>query len=252
MKKFFLTTGLLLVIIASFSFMALKLSAAQADSFFNRHLREGFAKHPLARSVFGLQFDGDAKYDYLGNRSHKVVIEVDSMEGLSFDFEVLERFRQKTSEITGKPAVIVVSDDLIPLALSSDDREISVIVKKHKDYKAAKRQAVVHLLLLNQYRQRPTLLGSTHNSESLVLFQSVLDEYALIKPSFKNIFAYTTLLHEFGHQLGLDHNDSAGCLMAEQAEEPVDWLGRTSDIADDFCGYELALIESIKNSFKNK
>jgi predicted Zn-dependent protease len=50
------------------------------------------------------------------------------------------------------------------------------------------------------------------------------------------------LLHEFGHQLGLDHNSTQGCLMNAQTE--FSDRGKLLEEIDDFCDHE-------KNQIKN-
>jgi hypothetical protein len=55
------------------------------------------------------------------------------------------------------------------------------------------------------------------------------------------------MLHEFGHQLGLEHNDQADCIMNERIEKPSgagEFFGQFNQTG--FCDLELEQIGQIK------
>jgi len=239
MKKFLTILFLLLVIIISFGFVFLRLEAQGGNNnYFNTHWRTVFARHELMRAMLGLHFDGDARADYLGKSYGNIVVEVDSMENSGLDNDSLDQLSQKISKATGKIVTLDVSDQDIPYQASVTEQDIGKLVKQYRNHKKDEFGASFYVLILSQEEGSPKLLGLTHEEYGAVLFSDAIKNFSSNRLLITKAYEVSTLLHEFGHQLGLSHNQEKDCLMTEHAEQDHTAKDDTTEIVSDFCEME--------------
>lgn len=246
MKKFFIISLLLILIVVSFGYSFLKISANGDEySYFNTNLRKDFSKNLFLRNLFGLHLDGDGKSDYLGNKYKKIVVAVFAMDKYGADKDSLDQFTQKVEKITGKPTSYEFIKTDIPFLNYS---EISALREylAEKRYKNKKDEAVISLMVVSQLKDSENQIGSTLGENGIILFQGTLDKYMVNENDDVASNTSAVLLHEFGHQLGLGHNDNFGCLMNESTEF-VEGDG-SSNIIVDFCDLERNEIKDIANN----
>jgi len=254
MKKFFITLFLLLVIFASAFFIFLKLSANGSQyNYFNQNWRYRLGEYALARKILGLHNDGDARLEYLGKKYAKIVVEVDQMAGASRYFTLIDDVQKslaaKIRAATGKPAVFKFSDSAIPYRESLSAADLEAIKKDYQNYQAAGDEAKLYLLLVFADQENSNRLGVTLEEDGIVLFQKTFGrsfKEADARPDIFPDFLAGTFLHEFGHQLGLDHNAYPFCLM-NSYEEFSNQI-RPGQVITDFCPAEKELLQKTKNS----
>ncbi len=247
MRKAVTIIFLLLVIVAAFSFVAIKLLASGADTnTFNTKYRPKLAMYPLLRNMFRFHYDGDARTDYLGGRYKKIMIEVDEMEGLEISDSALVLLSNKISENTGKEVVFVRSDK-IPYSKTVSLRDIDELTNKYRNYVYAKDTAKVYLLYLSQLSgELSSDIGATHEEYGITLFDSPLRELTSRNYGLFDRYVASTALHEFGHQIGLPHNENPGCLMNTGVDEGDVVREGAEDVIVDFCDYEKQLIATLR------
>lgn len=245
MKKFFVIVVLLLIIVFSFGFAWLKSQAQGAENnYFNSRLREKFARIPLWRTVLGLHYDGDAKADYLGHRYRKILIEVDVMDKTEVNLAALDLLVEKIAASTGKPTTYLVSDQSIPYKETLNSQQIGDLVTRYRNHQSQGDTAAVYLLYGSRDEHSPSLLGSTYREDGIILFEDSLQQFTAENPKILADYEESTALHEFGHQLGLPHNNVPFCLMNERADEILAITERPGDAIVDFCKFEKDLIQS--------
>lgn len=250
MKKFFAILVLLVLIITSFGFVVLKTLAQGAETnIFNRKFRSSFARSPIFRDLLGLHFDGDAKSDYLGQKYTKIRVEVDAMQGVAIDIEALSILTEKMKSATGKEVDYVISDEQIPYAESVDAQQIGQIAAKYRSFKSHGDTASLYLLYLSSDDKEAQLLGKTYQEDGVVLYLGGLKQFISANPETLKYYEESTALHEFGHQLGLGHDEQEGCLMTARAETTHVARQDPMEVITDFCDYEKRQIDIIKNSF---
>lgn len=243
MKRFLIGLVLIIFISAMLVFIMGRLLAQGSDTnIFNAHYRATVARYPFARSIFALHETGDAKSDYLGPRYPNIQIEVDSMAGFSPQPEVLYQLAELIKGVTGKPVTINFSNEDIPARPLSATTDIDQVINAYRNNHSGGNTAVVYLLVLNVPPGDPTLLGMTHHEDEIILFTKALQDFTADSPSTFANYELSTALHEFGHLLGLPHNEQAGCLMNAQAETDHVPRFNAADVVTDFCGYEKQLI----------
>ena len=239
MRRILIVVLLLAVIAASVGFIILKTQSLSDDqNFFNRNFRSKFAANEFWRAIFGLQSSGDARADYLGSRYKKVLIEVDIMQGLSAQISGLDALKDKIQKITGKPTDYIISDRAVRYYRDLDTELIDDLVDQYQIRETSGDTALIYLLYASRSQEDAGFLGLTHREYGIVLFEETLKEFSREDPGILANYEVSTALHEFGHQLGLDHNDRPGCLMNEEVEIGRFWE-RPEDVILDFCEFEL-------------
>ena len=249
MKKVVLIFFLLIIITISSGYSFLKISAnGGEDSYFNANLREDFAKIPLARKALGLHYDGDAKGDYLGNNYEEVEIAVSLMENNYINDKIFIGLSEKIENITGKKTNYrhIKIDDF------EENSTLEGLREKLRKMRYSSNKAVVYLFVVNGLENEKEQIGSTLMEDGLVYFQNttMLNANKEDSESFDEDFikySISTLLHEFGHQIGLDHNEEKGCLMNPKTEFTN---MRNRKVIDDFCDSEKEKILKIKSLYQ--
>lgn len=251
MKRKFIITGLLVLIIASFSFVGLKLAASGPDdNYFNRNLRTKLAQSPGWRSILDLHYDGDAAADYLGTRYGSIFMEVKAEAGLALGAGVLHRLSKEIETLTGKPVDYEVSATYITDA-DANTKTPQELAEIYRTGKAQGAAASLFLLLLAASPDDPDLLGLTLREDGIVLYLRALSDFTERALWVLPDYQFSTFLHEFGHQLGLGHNELPGCLMNEHAERKGGYLELSGDVITDFCPEEYKQIAKIKAQVNN-
>jgi predicted Zn-dependent protease len=94
-------------------------------------------------------------------------------------------------------------------------------------------------------------VGKTYKEFGIVLSHTRLKEVALDKGAAFSQYVESTLLHEFGHHLGLGHNTLSDCVMNEKIEKP-DLIQEFTEFYTpmEFCDYELDQLQTIKATLK--
>ncbi len=249
MIRFLFSIILLAVIVSSFAFVTLKLLANGPEgNFFNEKYRAIFAEQPTVRKILGLHFDGDAKADYLGNRYNKIVIEVDEMVDLDIPSEALDIVETKIEDLTGKD-VIIVRSGKIAFTESVNPDNIKSLTDINRNYIYTKDTAKLYVMYLSRLEGvNDSNIGSTNEEYGIIVYDSVIQDLTSGNPAVLSQYIASTILHEFGHQLGLPHNNEKNCLMNDKVEEGDVLRENSGDVIVDFCKYEKDLINQLKSA----
>jgi predicted Zn-dependent protease len=250
-------TVLLFVFIALiFSYLIIRYfgNAEQKDNWFNNNFREKFVRYPVARDFFNLHWDGDARSDYLlSDEFTGLRIEIDHHDECVISQDVLDKFVSEVEQVIQKPGgVTITRSNEVPLAKDSYNREeIRAIASLYQNYSAKGDEAVLYVLCLNTYDEQPSNIGLTVHEDGIVIFSNAIKKITSNNPATFDSYLISTILHEFGHQLGLDHINSAHCIMAPYVESPGNAAGALQLVPTRYCSEELKAIEEIKDSLYN-
>ncbi|MDP4001209.1 MAG: hypothetical protein Q8P83_03135 [bacterium] len=240
MKNIIVGLILIIIIILSLGFVTLKsLAQGSEDNFFNQEFRSQASKSALVRKILGLHYDGDASHDYLGDTKTKIIIEIDLMEGIDVPVVALDQLKQKIQEVTKKETIYLISDRNIPYKAALTDDDVNLLEESYRDFNASDDTAFLYALIVTRFNDETTI-GSTHKEFGLVLYQDALGDVISPSDGAFGLYQSSTLLHEFGHQLGLNHNQISGCLMNEAVE--IGYRVLDSQVVNDFCEIEKKLI----------
>lgn len=247
MKRFFLGLFLVFFILICAFFILAKLgSLGPENNYFNSHFRLKLAKNPVFRKVLTLQNDGDSRSDYLGSGKSKILIEVDAMQGINVDLGLVDRFANAVSNITGKNVNYLVSDvDMTNFEV--DDSQIQTLADKYHNIEPDNNTAILYLMLLSKKQGEAKQIGSTYKDFGIVVYVGSVEDFTQSTSATYRNYLFSTTLHEFGHQIGLGHNEEAGCIMNPKAETNDIAQLDPDNVVTDFCHFEQKLIAQQKS-----
>lgn len=249
MTKVIASILLVLLILSSIAFIILRLAAnGSENNFFNRNWRTKFAEVSAFRELLYLHNDGDAKSDYLGSNYSQILIEVDEMAGISVPETSLDLLTQRIAAITGKKVSYLISDTNIPFADSTTIVQAEDLTQQYRNVLPTSNTTTIYVLALNKLSDQPDEIGSTLNEYGMALFLQPLKSISTGDETTFDNYVESTALHEFGHLLGLQHNNMLGCLMTTYADQSPTGFQNPDAIITDFCDYEKTLIQNEKNS----
>ena len=240
MKKFLL----LLFIATCCSFIYLKVQIlGDANSSFNMTTRYSLGKYSILRDILGLHSYGDARNWYLsGNEG--IVLEVVQSKESQIDDQTLNNFAADIKMYTGKNVSIFNTEQISDSTLSDSDLEDVAKSYRHHVITGA---ANLFVIYANDYKRKGQEIAKTVDEYGIVLSDKRLKQVTANYPQSMSQYVESTLLHEFGHQLGLEHNDRSGCIMNAKAEDPeAQGLFDGSYTVTKFCDYELNQLNVIK------
>lgn len=242
--KLFIVTLCFLII----AYSTILLLFYQRDNWFNDKFRDNFAYYPALRNAFKLHDFGDGKGDYLSSKKFpKLLVEIDSLGDYELSPEAKEEIQGDLQEICQKPEGIeIIEDDTIyDDHLSYTIGEIEKLQKDYRNYYPQEGQAVLYIICLNKFADSPTNIGTTVCETSMAIFKGTISDL----PNYKDnqlLLERSTILHEFGHLLGLDHSGDSYSVMSEDVEV-VD--GKVDIRTCDFSQEDLRKIEEARAKY---
>ncbi|MEK7519023.1 MAG: matrixin family metalloprotease [Patescibacteria group bacterium] len=244
-----ITVVLLVVIIVAFSFSILRYQAnnGQQDTWFNTHWRVRAAEHPLVRWVFGLHQAGDGKADYLypvRTEGFPVRIFLDPAVVIpngSIDAALPEMVKLLGSGgfDMGTPLQLTSTKDVYT---NADFRSLAAQASKMDSI-----QTPIDIFILTKDSVSASQLGSTVREHGIVVFMGSIQELTS-EPNAQAALVTSTILHEFGHQVGLDHMDNPTCIMAAVVEQPTSTVWAPQTVPTHYCAEELAQIAALQQA----
>jgi len=241
---------LIVIIVASFLYVVIRYFANSdnTDNWFNNNYREGFAQNLFLRKILNLRWDGDGKSDYLLDEKYtSLYIEVDQYDDCNISEESMNGVQGEISRIINKPGGVSykISDDTIALANDGYNSEgIRNLAQRYQNNATSDTQAVLYIMCLNRYEEQLSNIGQTVHEDGVVVFWDTIQKLASSSTEMIQTYISSTILHEFGHQLGLDHSNDTNCLMSESVESPGNAAGAIYLIPSHYCEEEYILIDA--------
>jgi predicted Zn-dependent protease len=249
MRKF-VTVFLLLIIVGSFGFAFIRFQANDGDqqNWFNQHGRSSFAQSSFLRSAFGLHWDGDGQYMYLSARPPALTLVVHAESGRQLTENVKNQLVQNLTKVVQKSnGVQVIDGSTVSTRLDSYSREqVRALASQSKFRQDIDNSATLHIFLLSRFTDTPSNIGMTVREDGVVVFMDAIADLTQSNQASADAYILSTILHEFGHQLGLGHVDSPDCIMASEVENPQGYFSTPTQ----YCSEELQLIETQRAKYQ--
>ena len=238
-----ITILLLVIIVASFSFAFLRYQANIGDdqSWFNRTWRVQAAEHLLVRWALGLHQAGDGRSDYLyPERTEAFPVRVYIDPTLALPSGSIEAASPEMVKLLGNGGFdIGVSYQLTSSKAaytSSDFRNLAAQTSKVDSI-----QTPLDIFVLTKDEASATQLGSTVREHGIIVFLASIQELSP-EPNAQAALVTSTILHEFGHQVGLEHVENQQCIMASVVEQPNSTAWAPQTVPTSYCAEELAMV----------
>lgn len=244
-----ITAALLVVILVTFSFSFLRYQAnnGQQDTWFNMHWRDRAAEHPLIRWILGLHQAGDGRSDYFHpERSEGFPVRVFVDPAVMVPSGSIEAALPEMVKLLGSggfaigtPFQLASSKDAYT---SADFRSLAAQASK-----VDSSQTPLDIFVLTKDSASTTQLGSTVREHGIVVFLGSIQELTQ-EVNAQDALVTSTILHEFGHQVGLEHVDDQQCIMAAIVEQPVSTTWSPQTVPTRYCAGELGLVNALQQA----
>lgn len=231
------------IIVASAVFSFVKIqSLGDETSHFNQTTRYDLGRYALLRSIFGLHKDGDARKAFIFGTS-PLTIEIMEARDAELDAEALETFVEHVERYTGRSVHVIRGARVAAGPLSATD--IATIAHRYRAPLFGETRLLV--VYADDFESDGEEVGQTIEEFGMVLSHSRI--HALTERFGRTTSSYisSTMLHEFGHQLGLGHIHDSACVMNDYVESP---RSNRSATPSEFCRTELLLLEGIKDALR--
>jgi hypothetical protein len=232
----------LLLIIAGCTVVVLVVLGARGsdDNYFNKNVRHRLSRHEFFRNLFRLHYDGDARSEYLGQSKTQIQIRVGIEDAATVPDSIWQEFAAQVEFVTSKRTAYEVIDNSLVAALPTE-KLFTELEPETKEPGTA----YVYVAVLGADSANPDTLGKTFKEHGIIFFKEALDSFTSSTPATYTTYAVSTLLHEFGHQIGLPHNNEPACLMNEHAESDGIPKNHPSLTVTNFCAFEEEQIKTI-------
>jgi len=243
-KAFFLIVIILLCGI----FIFLKVEVlGDPNSSFNKTTRFSLGRYQISRSILGLHDDGDARAWFLQGNS-AFTVEIVQAPDAKLNELAIKDFVAAVAKYTGRP-IALYNEDLLPAGTLTQSQLADAVTNFRRHHLLAEPDLFIMYTDDYEHPGSDTELGKTWQEYGIVLSDQGLKNVTKNFPSSLEQYQESTLLHEFGHQIGLDHNDQPNCIMNAKVEHPASFGAFSGDFtATDFCPFEVDQINVIKAS----
>jgi predicted Zn-dependent protease len=178
-----------------------------------------------------------------------MVVEVVAPEGVGKKDSTFESFKKTVVSVLNRPTEVIMVDSIPNGKLTAKQLEEIEDVKMRHGYPG---DGTLFVILADDYEGREeNELGRTHKEFGILLSDTALRQESGGNSLLHEKYLLTTLLHEFGHQLGLPHADDPNCIMLPHARQywsREEWYA--DSVPENFCNDEKDKIVKIKQSME--
>jgi hypothetical protein len=199
------------------------------------------------RNLLGLEWDGDGKSDYFGKKYQTIHIEVREMAQYTTSEDMLADLRSAITNVTGKQTTLGFGAPIAAQSTITAD-QLHALASQSRST-APPDAALLEVFLVSRDTENAQTLGTTVQENAIALYIDRLKEFTEDTPKTYTSYFTSTLLHEFGHQLGLGHNETPGCLMNAKAETDNEPKYDPRDVVMSFCAGELSQLTKLRAAY---
>ena len=200
-------------------------------------------KYPRLISLMNLNEPGDNRFLYLGQKSQQIKVNIYSVNNARSNEKVGEWINEIIFETTGKRAVV---SDLGSINYKNDgllsDDDLNNIRKLLISEMGT--PSDLNIVYTSSYSEKPSSIGLVIHRDTVYIFNDALKKLSE-KSAVNNILEKTTIMHEWGHLLGVDHILNDDCVMSEVVEV-YDNPSYGKSLPTKYCWEELEAIKIIK------
>jgi hypothetical protein len=213
------------------------------NSSFSKYVKGEVIKYPGLALFLNLNEPGDGRFLYLGPHHQQIRINIYSVNNTRVNESVTDWMNEIVSETTGKKIVV---SDLRPVEYKNNgllgDNDLNNIRKIIVT--EAGSVSDLNIVYTSSYSQKPSSIGLVIHRDTIFVFEDALKKLSE-KSDIKNILEKTTIMHEWGHLLGIDHVYNDDCIMSEIVEVYDDpTYGKM--LPTKYCWEELHTINNMK------
>lgn len=237
----------LLFVLLAFAYISLLRSFAIADEEnpVNQKYRQTVLKSGVLRKLFFLNRPGDSRYEYFSPYRNTLLVEVDFQAGRQPNVEVKDWIRGLAAETIRKDVRVEVSqEEKIGDVESFSDEELRDLAKATRDFTPESRHPYMHVMYVSTSGEYPSNTGLVLTDQDVFIFQDRIKELS-DQATVRKLVEVSTIKHELGHLLGLEHVDREDCVMSELVEVYHPGKYSFESIPTEFCEESLQELQRL-------
>ncbi len=185
------------------------------QSLLAKDLKKIMLHYPAFVSLINLNQPGDAKYIYLDPKVNTIYVNMVYTSQANPSGEVDQWLNQIIKQTTGKEINLNLA--LSPTVSSQESFSDADLNRIRKEVLANSKTPLLNVIYLTTYKESPGFLGLTMHRDTIFIFKKTLTGLSQDSEIIKRL-EESTLMHEWGHLLGLSHVDQPGCIMSDYIE----------------------------------
>lgn len=234
------------LILLTYATLFVSFHFVQRDNPVDKTIRPLLIQYDFARYGFFLNSYGDLRYEYLSPDTKEVLIEVDYQRGQDPDFIMEAKLREMMQKLLGKGVDIRINEEEKIANFSSfSDEGVDKILKTTRDYKPSPEQIYLHIVYLSRSEADPGNAGWSVGADEIVIFKGAISSMTERRDIIQRL-EESTVKHEFGHLLGIGHNDRENCVMSAVVEVKGNYKYQDENIPTEFCGESEVILDDYR------
>jgi hypothetical protein len=236
-RNFFIALLILFIVLIPVVIYLIKFNNS---SFLGEMLKKRVLRFPELVELLNLNNPGDAKYIYFEPKDRDLTIGIISVNSEEPNKNINEWMREIISESVKRG--VILSD-----VMYLDFPKSQLLTKE--DLNEIRSNAILtdkndlNLIYTSSYFEKDNSVGIVLHRDTIFIFKDAID--MLSERGFvKDVLEKTTIMHEWGHLLGLDHIDDENCIMNEQVQV-LDSNPLARNLPTKYCWKELQKIEEL-------
>ena len=240
----------LLIVIAAllYVFLLQRFRIAPPANAINQQYRPFFLHSQIFRKLFFLDRPGDNRFVYFSPQKTTLVVEVDYQVQRMPDKELESWIKDLAFDTLGRDEVEVqVSEESrIEDVDEFSDKALRTIERNTRNLSPHGDESYLHVVYVSRSSAFPSNTGLTLTADAIFLFREAIWELSE-RSSARALVEESTLRHEFGHLLGLEHVDRPDCAMSEWVEVYGNKRFQFDNIPLEFCEESLMQLRKFKD-----
>lgn len=224
---------LILIILSTYLILFYSFHWADPENTINVELRPIINRQKITKNLFKLNRVGDNVFTYTNPQHKQITVEVDYQSDITLTPELDLWINNMINNTLGKKVEVIIDDknQLTPKP-SYTDQELFHLTSSQSHYKST--TPYLHIIYLSNSSEVPTNAGRVVNQDTIFMFANVLNSLSN-KDDINLMLEQSTLMHEYGHLLGIKHIDQENCIMSELVEVYGSSRYQGGNIPTEFC-----------------
>jgi hypothetical protein len=217
------------------------LKRLPADHPINLSVRDLVLPHKMLVKAFRLNQIGDARYQLTDPKNSPLRIQISHPAKFSPSSQIENWLQTNVSASVGKTGILLPPNTNLTAAPVSDKHLLELTTTDLGD------NYDLHVIFLPSSSDFPTNSGRTVSSKSIFIFYELIESLSS-DVSIQNRLYQSTISHELGHLLGLEHVSAPNCIMSATVEVYENRVHQAGNIPLKFCIESLAQINQLIES----
>ena len=232
-KWFISVLVILLVVLVPLTILMVKFDY---QSGMGTAVRNILIKYPKIVELINLNQPGDYRY-YYKNLDNPIEIFVAHTDGNVVNDNLKNWLTSMVDATLKQPTMVTVDPNPLPFGKNSvsltdlNTMRIEAISRSGKNTN-------LYIIYTSSYMPQPSIAGIVAHRDTIFIFKQNL-ESLVSQPQQLNDIEQSTIMHEWGHLLGLEHNDLPNCLMSATSDIEINRLNNRNFFPTTYCWDEV-------------